>query len=121
MPTHAYLHILTEGEEKDRPPILPPDLAANASPGAANATAATVAATASFFARSVVKASQGAPSSPPPPAFMLRGDENGVADCKRVREAVDPAKLATGIGKKAEAGPQQAAKMNRDVVLMLAK
>lgn len=32
---------------------------------------------------------------------------------------MDPAKLATGIGRKAEAGPQQAARMNRDVVLIV--
>ena len=32
---------------------------------------------------------------------------------------MDPAKPVTGVGKKAEVGPQQAATMHRDMVLML--
>lgn len=62
--------------------------------------------------------------SPPPPAFIRSGDDSDAAAehcCARAREAVDPAKPVTGVGKKAEAGPQQAAKMHRDVVLMLTK
>lgn len=60
--------------------------------------------------------------SPPPPAFMRSGDDSDDAAgqcCARVRAAVDPAKPVTGVGTNAEAGPQQAAKMNRDVVLMI--
>ena len=60
--------------------------------------------------------------SPPPPAFMRSGDDSDIVPehcCARVREVVDPAKPVTGVGKKAEVGPQQAAKMHRDVVLML--
>lgn len=62
--------------------------------------------------------------SPPPVAFMRSGDDSDAAAgscCARVMEAVDPAKPVTGVVKKAEAGPQQAAKMHRDVVLMLTK
>lgn len=68
---------LTDGEENDLPPILPPDLAARASPGVENATAATVAATATFLATSVVKAFHGASPA------MLKGSEL-VADDTRL-------------------------------------
>ena len=99
---------LTDGEEKERPPILPPDLAASASPGAEKVTAATVAATASFLAMSVVKASHGLlVLSPSPPAVMRSGRE-AVEDlcCARVSPAVAPvpAKRAAGAGTKPEAG-----------------
>lgn len=62
--------------------------------------------------------------SPPPSAFMRSGDDSDAVSghcCARVREVVEPANPVTGVGKKAEVGPQQAAKMHRDVVLMLAK
>lgn len=97
---------LTDGEENERPPTLPPDRAASASPGAEKATAATVAATASFFAMSVVKASHGLFSLPPsPPAAMRRGTEALAARCFAcVSPAVVPAKRAEGAGTKADAG-----------------
>lgn len=68
---------LTDGEENDLPPILPPDLAARASPGVENATAATVAATATFLATSVVKAFHGASPA------MLKGSELVAGDALR--------------------------------------
>lgn len=48
---------LTDGDEKDLPPSLPPDLAARASPGTEKAMEATAAATANFLATSDVKTS----------------------------------------------------------------
>lgn len=104
----AGRHKLTDGEENERPPILPPDLAARASPGAEKATAATVAATANFFAMSVVKASHGVLLlSPSPPAAMRSGMEAVEDLCgARVSPAVMPVptKRAEGAGTKAEAG-----------------
>lgn len=98
---------LTDGEENDRPPILPPDLAASASPGAEKATAATVAATANFFAMSVVKASHGLFFlSPSPAAAMRRGTEALAArGCARVSPvAAVSARRPEGAGTKADAG-----------------
>lgn len=110
---------LTGEEENDRPPILPPDLAARASPGPAKVTAAIVAATANFLARSVVKASHAPLLLPsPPPAAAMRSDEDRGCTA-RARVAVVPVKCAEGTGTKADAGLQVAAKQKRDIVLML--
>lgn len=102
---------LTDGAENDRPPILPPDLAANASPGAAKVTAAIDAATANFFARSVLNASQG---PPPPSPDAMRSGEEAAGRCARVRAAVVPEKLAWGAGMKPCAGAKAAAVVMRD-------
>lgn len=97
---------LTDGEENERPPILPPDLAASASPGAEKATAATVAATVANLAMSVVRASHGLLLLSPPPAAAMRKGTEVVADrcCARVSPAVVPAKRAEGAGTNEEAG-----------------
>lgn len=122
-PLSIYL-ALTEGEEKERPPILPPDLAASASPGAAKATAATVAATANFFAMSVVKVSHGLLLPSPSPAAAMRSGAEVAADfcCARASPAVAPpvpTRRAEGAGTKAEAGTH-ASRANAAVDLMLA-
>lgn len=119
-------HQLTEGEENERPPILPPDLAASASPGAERATAATVAATANFLATSVVKASHGlllllSPSSPV--AAMRRGKDVDTDLCwARVSPAVVPVptKHAEGAGTKPEDGTH-ASRPSRAADLMLSR
>lgn len=123
---------LTDGEENERPPILPPDLAASASPGADKATAATVATTANFFAMSVVKASHGVVflllSSPSPPAAaaMRRGTDVVAGRCccccsggrvspvaaAAAAVVVLPVKQAEGTGTKPDAGTHAASRQS---------
>lgn len=117
---HNNLAQLTEGDENDRPPIRPPDLAASASPGAEKVTAAMVAATANFFARSAVKASH--PFFPPPsPAVICNGRRDAAtraAGVGRVSADVVPAKRPVCTGINALAGPQAASK-HRDAAALI--
>lgn len=96
--------MLTEGDENDLPPILPPDLAARASPGAEKATAATAAATANFFDNSEKTSHLFSPS----PLLIRSGKLFPRCGTSAVRAsaAVVPENCDTGvIGTKAATGP----------------